>query len=605
MQARRYRRWLTAAALAITPVLGVRVASAQYAASSGGGHALDANNQVGSGGINGTVSNSLITGNDIVYGNVTGGRGLDGNFRTRELDPTAFRGILPGAGIDSFVAGSNSAPTAYSPTFSLSQPRAFYGSSRGVAPPVGTVLLGSSGSAIGTSLTPANPYAATNTASADDLAGIRAGTTNIIGVPGGSNNSFLVLPGGQDSSYANLQSVLAASPLYGLKYTTGAGATAFNDSLTNPTPGTLAPGSYDANSLNNFQQQLRASTPSASQLNPNLNDQSTDLTNGSNGNGSGNNGTSSQSNPYKPSTGDPRLNGATGNRINGTVGGTPLEMPLNSPVGSGRLNDAASSTQLGTYHESPNGIQLVSPGTYSPQYKALQNALDRYRVQTKPAAAVGKNGKPLIAPSTTQPSTVTPPGTPAAPAVKPGGNGAELVKISSIAGTVTSPKARGLHDILAKADDALKNDQFKSAIDQFNAASFVAPNNQMIALGRANANLAAGYYATAEQDIRRAVSADAAVLMAQMDLGSMISSHRLDFVKKDLKDLADKNPKESRPWFLLAYINYNTGDEQAAANDLEAAKQRSGSLDISIQLMQQYWQLPAPDASVQKQELNK
>jgi predicted Zn-dependent protease len=180
------------------------------------------------------------------------------------------------------------------------------------------------------------------------------------------------------------------------------------------------------------------------------------------------------------------------------------------------------------------------------------------------------------------------------------------VKINSIAATVTSPKAKGLHDILAKADAALKNDEFKSAIEQFNAASFVAPNNQMIALGRANANLAAGYYATAEQDIRRAVSADAAVLMAQMDLGSMISGHRLDFVKKDLKDLADKNPKESRPWFLLAYINYNTGDGQAAANDLEEAKQRSGTLDITIQLMQQYWQLPAADNSVQqKPELNK
>jgi predicted Zn-dependent protease len=151
----------------------------------------------------------------------------------------------------------------------------------------------------------------------------------------------------------------------------------------------------------------------------------------------------------------------------------------------------------------------------------------------------------------------------------------------------------------------LKHDQFKAAIDEFNAAMFVAPNNQMIALGRANADLAAGYYATAEQTIRRAASTDAAVLMAQLDLNSMLSSQRLDYIKKDLKDLADKNPRESRPWFLLAYIAYNTGDEQTAANDLAEAKKRSGVLDVTIPLMQRYWQLPAADTVGQKQELNK
>ena len=95
MQVRRYRRWLTAAAFAITPVLASRVAMRQYAASNGGGHALDANNGVGSGGYNGAVNNgSLVTGNDIIYGNVTGGRGLTGKLR--EFDPTQFRGTLPG-----------------------------------------------------------------------------------------------------------------------------------------------------------------------------------------------------------------------------------------------------------------------------------------------------------------------------------------------------------------------------------------------------------------------------------------------------------------------------------------------------------------------------
>jgi hypothetical protein len=612
MQARRYRHWLAAAALAIAPVLGAQVARGQYAASSGGGHALDANNQVGSGGFNGNSNNSsLITGNDIVYNHVTGGRGLTGSLR--EIDPLAFRGILPGTGIDDFVSGSNGAPTAYSPSFSLNQPRPFYGDSRGVAPPVGTVLLGSSGAAIGTSLTPTNPYSAAAVASSDDLAGVRTGTTNVLGIPGGSTNSLLALPGAQGSSYANMQSVLAASPLYGVKYSSEINAAAVNDSINNPTPGGVAPSSIDANTLNTIRQQLQTSPSNSSQPNQNLNGENPNATNGpkgTNGNTNSNNG--NVSNPYNPSSGNPLLNTSPSDKINGSVNGAALEMPLNSAVGSGPLNDAAGTTPFGTYRESPNGIQLVSPSAYSKQYGDMQKQLALYN-PLRP----GATGKKPTATPTTRPSNPFLPPTPGAkpgaapngpngePLAVPGGTSAEPVKVSSIADTVTSPKAKGLHDLLAKAEDALKHDQFKAAIDEFNAAMFVAPNNQMIALGRANADLAAGYYATAEQTIRRAASTDAAVLMAQLDLNSMLSSQRLDYIKKDLKDLADKNPRESRPWFLLAYIAYNTGDEQTAANDLAEAKKRSGVLDVTIPLMQRYWQLPAADTVGQKQELNK
>lgn len=83
MQARTSRRWLTAAALAIAPVLASNSVYGQYAAGRADGHALDANNGVGSGGYNTPGRNgSLVTGNDIVYGNVTGGRGLTGNLHS-------------------------------------------------------------------------------------------------------------------------------------------------------------------------------------------------------------------------------------------------------------------------------------------------------------------------------------------------------------------------------------------------------------------------------------------------------------------------------------------------------------------------------------------
>jgi len=617
MQIRSYRRWLAVAALAIAPVLAPRMASAQYQAQGGGnaGHALDANSQVGSGGINGSVSNSpQVTGNNIIFGNVTGGRQFRGNVDT--FGSGAFQGgPLAGSQTDAFVRDSSGAPSAYSPTFSSYTPRQFYGQSRGVNPPPGTILLGPSGAAIGTSLTPANPYA--SVASPDQLAGIRVGSTNVIGYSG-QNTGFLAVPGASpNSSFTDVQQTLSGSMLYGSS-TSGGGAQfnaqSLDDALKSPMPGTLAPSSVDPNALYQARQELSASsptTPGSSQ--PDVNSQNTS--------GSGN---SAPVNPYNTSGPNPLLAQSVPgrDRVNGSVNNSPLEMPVGSPLGSGSFDDRVQATPLGTFSESPNAIQLVSPKAYSSTYGQMTNELQRYNVQNPnnsstriktgkiaPTTQPGDLQLPGRAPGTTPGSTPgTTPGLPPAlpgpvPSVTPSGEKSAGVKISSIAGTVTSPRAKGLHDLLAKADDSLKNDHFKDAIGVYEGAARVAPNNQMITLGLANADLAGGYYAAAETNIGKAFAADANVLMARQDLTSMISAQRLDFVKGDLKDLADKNPKLSRPWFLLAYIAYNTGHEQAAADDLQEAQKRAGLADTAIILMQKYWQLPS--ASDEKTNLNK
>jgi hypothetical protein len=623
MKVRSYRRWLTVAALAIAPVLAPRIASAQYQSQGGGnaGHALDANSQVGSGGINGSVGNSpQVTGNNIIYGNVTGGRQFRGNVDT--FGSGAFQGgPLAGSQTDSFVRDSSGAPSGYSPTFSSYTPRQFYGQSRGVNPPPGTILLGPSGAAIGTSLTPANPYA--SVASPDQLAGIRVGSTNVIGYSG-QNTGFLAVPGASpNSSFTDVQQTLSGSMLYGSS-TSGGGvqfnAQSLDNALNNPMPGAPAPGSVDPNTLYQARQELSASSPTATgSSQPGLNGQSTP--NSQNTNGTGN---SSPVNPYNTGGPNPLLPqpGPGSDRINPSVNNSPLEMPVGSPLGGGSFDDRVQATPLGTYSESPNGVQLVSPKAYSATYGEMTKELQRYTLTTpnKPSTRI----KPSTPAPTTQPGGLQSPGrtpgttpgitpgttpglTPAlpgpVPSVTPSSEKSAGVKISSIAGTVTSARAKGLHDLLAKADDSLKNDHFKDAIGVYEGAARVAPNNQMITLGLANADLAGGYYAAAETNIGKAFAADANVLMARQDLTSMISASRLDFVKGDLKDLADKNPKLSRPWFLLAYIAYNTGHEQVAADDLKEAQKRAGLADTAITLMQKFWQLPS--ASDEKTNLNK
>jgi hypothetical protein len=574
----------------MVPLIGSQAARAQTAL--GNGHALDANNQVGSGGINGAVNNGpLVTPNDIVYGNVTGGFGFQGPLH--ETDPLAFRGILPGSGVDSFTAGSSGVPTAYAPQFSLSQPRPFYADSRGVAPPAGSVILGFNGSGVGTDLTTSNPYA--GTPGLDALASQRLGSTNIVGVTDAP--SLLAMPGSPGSADPTMQAALLGSPLYGVRLSSdlqqGNDLIVSSDSAASPVP--LAPSSLDDQTLLQIRQQMQGTSSTVPQA---LSEQGLDQNNPNNPNNS-----SDQNSGVNPLGGPgpiSPLNPSGRPQVPGSLNNGPLQMPLNSAidssVSSGRLGGQLQTGQLGKYREGNSPLPLASPAVYSPAYQRMLTLVRRFNVQTSSPTARKGAAAPTTNPANGAGSGAQIPGV-VAPA------NAAPVKIINLADSIDS-KAKMLRSILASGDDALKQGKYKTAIDQYTAAIRVAPNNMLFLLGRANAEIGAGYYAQAEMDIRRAVFADPTVLMAQFDLPAMMSADRLQFAQKDLQDLT-KDARASRPWFLLSYLAYNGGDTNAAASDLEEAKKRTGSNDPVIRLMEKYWSLPGASAEEPKPDMNK
>jgi hypothetical protein len=169
----------------------------------------------------------------------------------------------------------------------------------------------------------------------------------------------------------------------------------------------------------------------------------------------------------------------------------------------------------------------------------------------------------------------------------------------------TGVKSKGLGDVLQKGEDLMKQGKWFSAIEQYDMAQQVAPNNMLIAVGRANAELGGSYYGRAETDLRRAFTQDPATLEGQYDLRTMIGDDRLQFLVNDLKDIANKNPTQARPLFLLAYIAYNTGNEKMAAGYLDLAEKRAGAGDTFYSLVRKHWTLPektetpAPDLNKQ------
>ncbi|MEM9915201.1 MAG: hypothetical protein AAF911_09575 [Planctomycetota bacterium] len=99
------RRVWSVLAVASVAGVGVMPVSAQTAANNGGGRALDANNQVGSGGTN-RLENQVdyAARNDLITGNVAGGFGFQGDIDYSA--PGAFQGGLESESLFSFRAAS-------------------------------------------------------------------------------------------------------------------------------------------------------------------------------------------------------------------------------------------------------------------------------------------------------------------------------------------------------------------------------------------------------------------------------------------------------------------------------------------------------------------
>ena len=143
----------------------------------------------------------------------------------------------------------------------------------------------------------------------------------------------------------------------------------------------------------------------------------------------------------------------------------------------------------------------------------------------------------------------------------------------------------------------MRDGKFTAALDKYDDAERVVPNNPLVNLGRANAELGASYYARADQHLRDLFTNHPELLVAQYDLTAMLGEQRLQTLVRDLKEISKKDQREPRPLFLLSYIAYNTGHENDAAAYLDLADKRTGGSDPFYQLLRKHWTLPAKPAA--------
>ena len=639
------RSVLTAAIAAALPLLVVTADSAAQQRINANGRALDANNRVGSGGQNpndsGYRAPQNVVGNDIVTGNVTGGKHFRGPVDY--TDPGAFRGRTAGVQMDNFLRQS-SGPTQDSRL--AEETTRFYGQGRAAPPPPGFTESGGFGSG---AYVPGAP--AVNRSLSDQRVGaVDFSQPYVLPAPG-----QLLLPGPVDPSAG--QQYISASPLTGIRQINASDPDFFNgvaNTQYNPATGRL-----DATAIQRMRDELNAAAnagnPGAAQTLENREPLDSSLVpgaEGTTGEGGANGATGAngdnvadltgarpvQQQPLQQANGGPGAQRIVQQRVNTAV----AQGPNNLETGQGLRNrmtelvrpedQSSVYAQLRRRHEEASADRNLSDAEAARAYNTARRAAEEQAKRGGATANVppapGQPGQPGAGqpgqpggglPGSAAPGDVAaggpapipqPPGPGDAPA--PGivdytarnekllkeGVDAEArktrkvyqpVKVPSLA---TGVKGKGLADVLKNAENLMKEGKFTSALDQYDMAEQVAPNNPLTRLGRANAELGASYYARAEAHLRDVFQKNPELLAGQYDLTSMLGEQRLNVLVKDLKDIANREQKEARPVFLLAYIAYNTGHEQNAEAYLDLADKRSGGQDPFFKLLRDNWALP-------------
>jgi tetratricopeptide (TPR) repeat protein len=484
-------------------------------------------------------------------------------------DPNEFLGVQAGRVVSDFTKNSVGvgAPYTAPPQINVSVP--YFGANRAAPPPPGVgqfVMQPNSGGAY-VAATPSIVQ------SNDPRLGAQIGALNPQGdlpKPG-----ELILPGPVDAS-GNQQAMYSASPLTGVRQMSPSDVTdlanlgRFTGMSQNNILDRL---NLNANQLTKIQQELKADA------NPAL--------------ASANGATSLDAN-------------AAGANQNPGLSRGPLqtlESPVNTAVGGAQTNAALQNGPLGGTLETQENYYnrvLGTPQQQSKQYDELKKRLETYEGQHPDATETSvQDFNRAMRDKEAQQSKPLTPAVPGSPGNAAGGSAKTSVKTPptsfpplSIQTFTQGVQGKGLKEMLGNAESLMKQGKYSSAIEVYGAAEAVAPNQPLIWVGRANAELGAAYYNRAAAHLKQAFSSDQALLMGQYDLRTFLGEDRLQSVIKDLKDIANSDPKSATPVFLLAYISYNTGNESRAAGWLDLAEKRSEGKDPIYKLLRDHWSLP-------------
>jgi tetratricopeptide (TPR) repeat protein len=580
------------------------------------GRSNDASNRVGSGGRNDSYvapnrySNNIInTGNQVITGNVTMGRGFrDGVGYT---NPYALRVPTAGIGSDNFIKNSAGVPQPYSREPIPNQSVPFYGASQTATPPPGYQLSPNRGGFV-----PTPPVGAPR--------GVEDQRLGVVDLnqpisPAVGPNTLVTrgsLTPGAGAAAAGAEAtqpgIITGSSLYGVREWNPRDPAdrLFLESMVRDQNNALDRLRLDPREVQRMREEVQKYLGEDTQQ-QNGQGAGTGTTGTGTGSGIGQGAAPGQAGPGARRSGGDFTLDPLGRSFDSPSEGALNNRPLDSRVQTAQL-EPGLDTQQSTRMRLLGQAQRTS-ARYSELNKRLEQYYDerrktdadfardfneavRAKKQAENAAdpnkapgGVGQGGINNVGP-------LPGAGGAGAGAVKPGDAAAKPpikkpapIKVGTLSEGV---KVEGLANLMKKAETLMKDGRFVSALDQYEAAEAVQPNNPLIWLGKANAELGAGLFARADAHLRQAFGTDKALLLGQYDLRGMLGEQRLEKLVADLKDLTVKDQKGTTPVWLLAYISYNSGNERMALGFLDLAEKRAGGQDPFFKTVREHWALP-------------
>ena len=556
--------------LAVAAVLAGGLAApadAQYRVQQNG-TALDANNRLGSGGSNGAAGQNIndryrVNGNSVVTGNVTGGAGFRGPVGYSA--PGQFNDFTAGRSFDNFGADSAGTTAGGRVSNNTGTVSPFYGVSSTITAPAGYVRNTYAGG-----YEPPNyaanggtVYSGGNGAFTGYANTVNARVANNLSLPAGrfggeGGNYGATQDGAPDGGYSPAPSALTSPEDYSAytssnrsisPYTSLARDNRFGaidqDTVVRLRGELLRDGDNQRLAPEQLQTLLQRRTDAAGR---DQRDQSV----------------------------------AAGER----VGGETPDARVNARIGP----DGKPLPDTG------EGLRLAGAGDQSQQYAQLLDRLDRFEKdpyadalrplqRRQPAQGEQPDALPGIdvrpQPTPNEPAN---PNDADAPAADP------PVAVRSLASGVSSPTLRGVYE---QAEQEMAEGQFTNAIARYDSAERLVPNQPLTQLGKATAELGAGYYRRSVVSLRRSLGENRELAMAQLDLAKLLGTDRVKDVAESLRQRAIANREDPEPTFLLAFIAYNTGNLEQAAAFLDLSERRSGG-DPFYANLKKMWGLGEP-----------
>lgn len=157
--------------------------------------------------------------------------------------------------------------------------------------------------------------------------------------------------------------------------------------------------------------------------------------------------------------------------------------------------------------------------------------------------------------------------------------------------TFVAGGASALNDSLLKAESLMQIGAYYDAAVEYERARAFAPTNPLPLIGRANAYIAAGEYASAANNLLLGFDRYPDVATLDLDLASLLGgAETIDLRRAELMRILERN-EDARLRFLLGYLEYYGGDRERGLENLKRAAAASDAGSV----MRRLPRLLAPD----------